>query len=313
MMMTLMKFSSWKSANVDVCMKEWRFWRQMALGLENTRNLYIVAFVTILFPFRNLARAQIIHHLTGNWRPTFSTYIKVISKSYTVAAIAWWLTFSPCFDKNFFYPVEKPGLPKPNRVPNLECIPCKQKFTNIGQLREHKKSHSAEETLKCAICDRPMIGKSQTNLLVHMFSHKNSEEKAIAVAAGERGAYKSRLSNYTKKITRIKKKPKRVGDAVAENRGTINKNKGNDVTRKRISCPICYRKFKNNAAWMSHLRAHNNQVPQECIPNPNSPRRSQRQALRRNLYRAAFQDPRSVTNQPTIIITVTHPIIFWLK
>ncbi|CAL8087824.1 unnamed protein product [Orchesella dallaii] len=183
--------------------------------------------------------------------------------------------------------IKKPGLPEPNRVPNLECIPCAIKFDNLKELREHKKTHSLEEPLKCPICSRPVLG-SQNNLLVHIFSHKNKEEREAAVAAKEREAYASRKYKKKNEVTPRRNKKCVKNEPVRVKIGRIGKQrkiKGIGASKKKqFVCHVCCRAFKKNCAMMSHMRIHQNDRNQESSTSSQSPRRSKRQSLRKPVF-----------------------------
>ncbi|CAL8085654.1 unnamed protein product [Orchesella dallaii] len=183
--------------------------------------------------------------------------------------------------------IKKPGLPEPNRVPNLECIPCAIKFDNLKELREHKKTHSLEEPLKCPICSRPVLG-SQNNLLVHMFSHKNKEEREAAVAAKERGAYASRKYKKKNEVTPRRNKKCVKNEPVRVKIGRIGKQRKiksvGASKKKQFVCHVCCRAFKKNCAMMSHMRIHQNDRNQESSTCSQSPRRSKRQSLRKPVF-----------------------------
>ncbi|CAL8119571.1 unnamed protein product [Orchesella dallaii] len=95
-----------------------------------------------------------------------------------------------------------PGPVKPRAKPQFICG-CDITFPNLATLKQHNKVHRHTKYLPCNICGRPIKGGT-FNLRMHKHSHKNDEERKLALKNGERGAYNSFLSSKIESVYRRK-------------------------------------------------------------------------------------------------------------
>ncbi|CAL8085660.1 unnamed protein product [Orchesella dallaii] len=158
----------------------------------------------------------------------------------------------------------KTGLPKGTRQREHICAICNKTFLTREEMRMHKATHSADEMQKCDICGKPVGGNGGYNLLIHKFSHKNDEERRIAVANGERGASMALLSGRknngkpppsisTPKSVRRQPTTSATRPIAQPKRNKARRTELYNPNVNEFSCEFCDRTFSRKC----HLARHN--------------------------------------------------------
>ncbi|CAL8143515.1 unnamed protein product [Orchesella dallaii] len=168
----------------------------------------------------------------------------------------------------------KSGVPKQPRARQLSCILCNINFSNLAELRVHKAQHPPSSSFECSICGKPFkkgSRSSQHNLLIHKFSHKNDEERKVALAAGERGSYNCMLSTKLSMtllagkaaVPRRRRKPviktgnvsRSSAPAAIDRYPSVNES-DYDGKGTPFKCQVCRRVFGRKCHLMRHMSSH---------------------------------------------------------
>ncbi|CAL8085328.1 unnamed protein product [Orchesella dallaii] len=206
----------------------------------------------------------------------------------------------------------KSGVPKQPRARQLSCIPCNINFSNLAELRVHKAQHPPSSSFECSICGKPFKkGSSQYNLLIHKFSHKNDDERKVALAAGERGSYNCMLSTKLNMallagkaaVPRRRKKPviktgnvnRSSAPAAIDRYPSVNES-DYDGNGRPFKCQVCRRVFGRKCHLMRHMSSHTQvgSILDQPIPSTSTGNREgarRRQTIGAEPVRAALPLP----------------------
>ncbi|GFO49988.1 Zinc finger protein 226 [Plakobranchus ocellatus] len=132
----------------------------------------------------------------------------------------------------------------------FHCDFCKEIFTNILELKNHREKHDNEERpYKCPQCDKGF--KTRTTLRTHKMLHTGEQPYACDVC-GKRFIQTSGLNAHKLRHT-------------AQEENIYNKTNVDETAENNpLCCKICGRLYKTELRLQAHLKAHNQTSDLQC-------------------------------------------------